>query len=306
MPSVALASMRSARSAREIRAPVSGVIGPRVVQAGMRTIREDDGPADERPREAAFFDEARLLAMIASDCGHGCAQKGARDAVQEPRPILRVADRRRRQHDEPVDAVRLHRVDHVGDPAREDVVRRSLACPSALTTAPFRSTTRLTASMLVTSPPTKAARPSVSAGFGGSRTSAVTAWPASRACVTSSAADAVLLAAMVPLLFASLAVPHAFGKDALPFGVAYFFVRALHIAAYSALARDNPVLRAAVFRLARTILPAAGLLVLAGVFAGTGRTLCWVAALLIDYGGLMLGSTEGWRVEPAHFADRTG
>jgi low temperature requirement protein LtrA len=116
----------------------------------------------------------------------------------------------------------------------------------------------------------------------------------------------VLLAAMVPLLFASLAVPHAFGKDALLFGVAYFFVRALHIAAYSVLARDNPVLRAAVFRLARTILPAAGLLVLAGVFSGTGRALSWVAALLIDYGGLLLGSTEGWRVEPAHFAERHG
>jgi low temperature requirement protein LtrA len=116
----------------------------------------------------------------------------------------------------------------------------------------------------------------------------------------------VLLAAMVPLLFASLAVPHAFGKDALVFGFAYFFVRALHIAAYSVLARNNPVLRAAVFRLARTILPAAGLLVLAGVFSGTGRALCWVAALLIDYGGLLLGSTEGWRVEPAHFAERHG
>ena len=116
----------------------------------------------------------------------------------------------------------------------------------------------------------------------------------------------VLLAAMVPLLFASLAVPHAFGKDALLFGVAYFFVRALHIAAYSVLARGNPVLRAAVFRLARTILPAAGLLVLAGVFSGTGRGLCWGAALLVDYGGLLLGSIEGWSVQPAHFAERHG
>jgi low temperature requirement protein LtrA len=116
----------------------------------------------------------------------------------------------------------------------------------------------------------------------------------------------VLLAAMVPLLFASLAVPHAFGKDALLFGVAYFFVRALHIAAYSVLARGNPVLRAAVVRLARTILPAAGLLVLAGVFPGTGRGLCWVAALLVDYGGLLLGSIEGWSVQPAHFAERHG
>jgi low temperature requirement protein LtrA len=116
----------------------------------------------------------------------------------------------------------------------------------------------------------------------------------------------VLLAAMIPLLVASLAVPHVFGKDALVFGVAYFFVRGLHIVAYVLLARDNPVLRVAVFRLARTILPAAGLLVLAGLLPEPGRAICWVAALLIDYGGLLMSSIEGWQVEPAHFAERHG
>src|ERR1700745_3100566 len=46
-----------------------------------------------------------------------------------------------------------------------------------------------------------------------------------------------VLAAMGPLLIASLAVPHAFGKDALVFGVAYFLVRLLHLVAYAVLAR---------------------------------------------------------------------
>jgi low temperature requirement protein LtrA len=68
----------------------------------------------------------------------------------------------------------------------------------------------------------------------------------------------VLLAGMAPLLVASLAVPGAFGKDALVFGVAFFCVRALHILAYAVLARDDPALRRVVFRLARTIIPAAG------------------------------------------------
>jgi low temperature requirement protein LtrA len=116
----------------------------------------------------------------------------------------------------------------------------------------------------------------------------------------------VLLAVMVPLIFASLAVPHAFGKYALLFGLSYFFVRLLHIVAYSMLARGDPRLRGVVLRLARTILPAAGVLVLAGVFSGTGRALCWILALLIDYGGLLLGSVEGWRVNPGHFAERHG
>jgi hypothetical protein len=44
------------------------------------------------------------------------------------------------------------------------------------------------------------------------------------------------------------------------FGVAYFFVRALHIVAYAVLARGDAVLREALFRLARTILPAPGVL----------------------------------------------
>src|SRR5881397_3724662 len=67
----------------------------------------------------------------------------------------------------------------------------------------------------------------------------------------------VLLAAMGPLLIASLAVPHAFGKDALAFGIAFFFVRGLHLAAYAVLARNDPQLRLVVVRLAQTILPAA-------------------------------------------------
>jgi low temperature requirement protein LtrA len=114
----------------------------------------------------------------------------------------------------------------------------------------------------------------------------------------------VLLAAMAPLLVASLAVPHAFGKDALVFGVAYFLVRTLHLVAYTLLARGNPELRAVVVRLSRTILPAAGLLVVAGLLPEPLRAFCWAAALTIDYGGLLLSSIEGWRVEPAHFAER--
>src|SRR5580765_384052 len=59
----------------------------------------------------------------------------------------------------------------------------------------------------------------------------------------------VLLTAMGAVLIASLAVPHAFGKDALAFGLAYFLVRALHVVAYKALARGDTALRSAVVRL---------------------------------------------------------
>jgi low temperature requirement protein LtrA len=132
------------------------------------------------------------------------------------------------------------------------------------------------------------------------------AWLGNTAGTDEGAIRVVLLAAMGPLLIASLAVPHAFGKDALVFGVAFFFIRALHITAYAVLARGNPALRIVVARLAQTILPAAGVLVLAGALPEPGRALCWAAALAIDYGGLILRGTENWQVEPAHFAERHG
>jgi low temperature requirement protein LtrA len=111
---------------------------------------------------------------------------------------------------------------------------------------------------------------------------------------------------MGALLIVSLAVPHAFGDDALIFGVAYLCVRLLHIGAYVAVSRDDAELRGVVLRLASTVVPACSLLVLAGLLDGTPRALCWIAALAIDYGGLALRGVEGWRVEPGHFAERHG
>ncbi|MDX6621202.1 MAG: hypothetical protein QOK36_3588 [Gaiellales bacterium] len=114
----------------------------------------------------------------------------------------------------------------------------------------------------------------------------------------------VLLGAMGPLLVLSLAVPGAFGGDGLIFGIAYLAVRILHLAGYSFLARGDPQLRGVVARIATTVIPASLLLVLAGALDGKLRALCWIAALAVDYGGLALRGTEGWQVEPMHFAER--
>jgi low temperature requirement protein LtrA len=132
------------------------------------------------------------------------------------------------------------------------------------------------------------------------------AWLGNTAASDEGAIRIVLLSAMAAMLIASLAVPGAFDDDGLIFGLAYFAVRALHIGAYTIVSRDDPVLRAAVGRLASTFLPAAGLLVLAGALDGTPRALCWIGALAVDYGGLVVRGTEGWRVEPGHFSERHG
>jgi hypothetical protein len=62
----------------------------------------------------------------------------------------------------------------------------------------------------------------------------------------------------------------------------------------------------AVARLASTMMPAAALLVLAGALDGPARTACWVAAIAVDYGGLLVRGVEGWRITPGHFAERHG
>ena len=132
------------------------------------------------------------------------------------------------------------------------------------------------------------------------------AWLGNTARTDDGLVRVILLAAMAAMLIASLAVPHAFGRYALIFGVAYFVVRALHVGCYAAVARarNDRVLLNVVWRLGSTMLPAAALLVVAGALSGTPRALCWVAALTVDYAGLLLRGVQGWRVQPGHFAER--
>jgi low temperature requirement protein LtrA len=131
-------------------------------------------------------------------------------------------------------------------------------------------------------------------------------WLANSAASDEGAVRVVLMFAMGAMLILSLAVPRAFGGDGLVFGVAYFVVRAAHLCAYLIVARGDPQLRGVVLRLATTVLPGAALLVVAGALDGTAQALCWVGALAIDYGGLMVRGVEGWRVAAKHFAERHG
>ncbi len=131
-------------------------------------------------------------------------------------------------------------------------------------------------------------------------------WLANRAASDEGAVRVVLLAAMGALVVASLAVPHAFGADGVIFGVAFLAVCTMHLVAFYIVARDDPELQGVVLRLASTILPAAALLIVAGALDGTAQALFWVAALSIDYGGLVVSGTEGWRVVAGHFAERHG
>src|SRR3954470_6857940 len=132
------------------------------------------------------------------------------------------------------------------------------------------------------------------------------AWLGNTAASDDGAVRVVLLSAMGAMLIVSVAVPGAFTDHGLIFGVAYLTVRLLHLGAYALLARADPSLRGVVARLASTAVPGAALLVLGGALHGTPRAICWVAALVVDYGGLAVRGVEGWRVQPSHFAERHG
>jgi low temperature requirement protein LtrA len=116
-----------------------------------------------------------------------------------------------------------------------------------------------------------------------------------------------LLAAMAAMAVAAIAVPRAFGADALAFGIAYCCVRVLHIAAYAQLARHDPTLRVVVARLGRAMVPTGLLFVVAGLVPdGAARYACWAVAIAVDLGGLYVQGVEGWRVQAGHLAERYG
>ena len=69
------------------------------------------------------------------------------------------------------------------------------------------------------------------------------------------AVSGVLLVAMAAMFIAALAVPDAFGRHGVVFGVAFLIVNIMHLALYALGARDDRDLFAAILRIA-LIVPA--------------------------------------------------
>jgi low temperature requirement protein LtrA len=135
----------------------------------------------------------------------------------------------------------------------------------------------------------------------------VYAWLTSATDVDEGGVRLAMLAAMAAMFGAALAVPGAFGDDAVLFGIAYLFVRLLHLVLSAIVVRDDPARRGALLRFAPTAILGPSLLVLAGFLEGDGRIAVWLAALAIDYlGPVAIGVGQGWRVASEHFAERHG
>jgi low temperature requirement protein LtrA len=113
-----------------------------------------------------------------------------------------------------------------------------------------------------------------------------------------------MFASMAAMLVVALAVPEAFGADAVLFGVAYLIVRVLQLALYATAAKHDPDLFGAVLRLLPPATLSAIVIVVAAFFDGRTQATLWVAALAIDYVGVLIVQPERLRVSPAHFAER--
>jgi low temperature requirement protein LtrA len=97
------------------------------------------------------------------------------------------------------------------------------------------------------------------------------AWLTSAIDVDEGGVRLVVLASMGAILVAALAVPGAFGDDAVLFGAAYLLVRLLHLVLSAIVARDDPDRRGTLLRFAPTAIFGASLLVLAGFVDGNER-----------------------------------
>jgi low temperature requirement protein LtrA len=116
----------------------------------------------------------------------------------------------------------------------------------------------------------------------------------------------VIFAAMAAFLVVALCVPEAFDDSALLFAVAYGVVRTAHIGLFVLASRDDPQLRSSVIALATSTAVSVGLLAAASLFDGAAQAAVWAVAIALDLGGPYFFGVEGWRMVPAHFAERFG
>jgi len=115
-----------------------------------------------------------------------------------------------------------------------------------------------------------------------------------------------ILIVMGGMLTAALAVPESFNDSAVLFAAAYAFVRLMHLVLFAIAARNIDGLLRAIIGLvpSATVGP---MLILAGAVSGASPLEAWwAAALLLEYGAMLVMKMSGWRVSPGHFSERHG
>ncbi|MGL5809894.1 MAG: low temperature requirement protein A [Nocardioides sp.] len=113
-----------------------------------------------------------------------------------------------------------------------------------------------------------------------------------------------IFVSMAAMLVAALAVPLAFGADALVFAVAYAVVRLGQVALFLFASGDDPHLRRSVLGLAMSSALGVGPLIAAAFADGWVQLGLWLLAFVVDYAGPLVINASGWRLSAEHFAER--
>ncbi len=118
----------------------------------------------------------------------------------------------------------------------------------------------------------------------------------------------VMFVAMAAMLVVALCVPEAFDDRALglTLAAAYGVVRAAHIGLFAIASTDDPDLRRAVTYLGCGAAVGVSLVAVAALLDGWAQGLVWFVALAIDMAVPFLFGSDGWHLEPGHFAERHG
>ena len=130
------------------------------------------------------------------------------------------------------------------------------------------------------------------------------AWLTNAADAEAGVVTTVLLIATGALFIGALSVPDALDSHRLPFALALLVVLVTFVGLYALVSRDLPDQLAAVLRMSRAELTG-GALILGAVFTPAGvRIGMWALAFVVGFFGPLLWGLGGWRVQPAHFAER--
>ncbi|MFF8378677.1 low temperature requirement protein A [Streptomyces sp. NPDC015661] len=140
------------------------------------------------------------------------------------------------------------------------------------------------------------------------------AWLGNVVRADSGALFGVLVTVMAVVLIVSLAVPDVFADKpdglsaSLVFVLCYGAVRTLHLTSYWLSSPGDAALRVTLRRTAlSSVLPPLVLLLIGCAYDGRAQLLWWLGAVAVDYGGIYITGSSGWRVNsPGHFAERHG
>jgi low temperature requirement protein LtrA len=117
-----------------------------------------------------------------------------------------------------------------------------------------------------------------------------------------------MFASMGAMLIVSLAIPQAFGEEALLFACAYAFVRVMHLVLYvrnTRRAGDEDNL-GAILTLTPGFLLTSTLFIIGGAVGGDAQVVIWLVAVVLDFATPLIFGNEAFHLHPGHFAERHG